>query len=118
MFHAGMYNMSTYDVDFNLFIAAAHLNLLPVIRDMIDPIFKQNGPQFRSEAFGNPYSAAAAQDNDEVLRLMLERVLSFPSSKTVDFEFQRVKALSVAARCGHLKTVDMLLEETWPPLAI
>jgi hypothetical protein len=118
MFKEREHDMSNYDVDKNLFVAAAHLNLLPVVRDLIDVVPQQNGLQFWSAAFGNPYVAAAAQDNHEVLRFMLERVSSFPSSKNVDLELLRVVALSVAAQCGHLQTVDMLLDDIWPPFTM
>jgi hypothetical protein len=118
MFNEQEYDMSNYDVDKNMFVAAAYLNLLPVVRDLIDLVSQRNGLQIWSAAFGNPYVAAAAQDNHEVLRFMLERVSSFPSSKDVDLELLSVKALSVAAQCGHLKTVDMLLDDIWPLFTI
>jgi hypothetical protein len=114
------YVLSNYDVEKNLFVAAAHLNLFPVVRDMIDRMIQQHGlpDGLWSPTFGSPYVAAAAQDNYEVLQFMLERVSSSPSSKDGDFEVLRMKALSVAGQCGHLKTVDMLLDDIWPPLPI
>jgi hypothetical protein len=100
-----------------LFVAAAYLNILPVVREMIDPLFERHGTQFTSIAFGCPYVAAARGNSPEVLRFLLEKFPTNPSRKIPHFNEVRKRCLSVAGQCGHLETVDMLLDDTLPTFA-
>ena len=70
--------MSNYDLETSLPIAATHLNLLPIVRDAVDPLLERRDAtiwRFRGTAFGDPYLVATQQNNHQILEFLLRKKL-------------------------------------------
>jgi hypothetical protein len=99
----------------DLFVAAAHLNLKPVIQALIDPLFIPSGGEIYSSVFGSPYIAAAKQNNSEILDLLLTKRSTCPPTPNSNLAETAFHCLTtrVTSRQGNLDVVKLLLSDKW-----
>jgi hypothetical protein len=114
---------SRYSTEKNLFLAAVYLNMVPIVKGMIDSIFEGSRHPFMqpkdlwSSVFGCPFVVAAKYNRHEILQILLDKVAADPSLKDHLLDLKE-QTLVWAAVNGHLETVDLLLSDRWTPFTI
>ncbi|KAF2395524.1 hypothetical protein EJ06DRAFT_585853 [Trichodelitschia bisporula] len=101
--------MAPYPPELKVLVAAAYLNLLPVVRECSSLAPGGLG------AWGEAYNAAAKGGSTEALNLLLADPALKRYSTGCPWVFNALgtSALEYAAQHGHLSTVNMLLGDTW-----
>jgi hypothetical protein len=133
---------SAYYLENDVFTAAVYLNLLSVVETMADSIIdrlsyleitsleyasrpfeirrvelNRRGEEKMLSLFEDPFHTAAKYNRAKILELLLDRMAS---SEVLRYKLLLLKesCLVVAARAGHLETVDLLLNDRWAPFVI
>jgi hypothetical protein len=114
IFHAEEYELQYWqssDPELILFTAALNLNLMSIVQDLIDRLFKRYGSKLPGCLFGNPYIRAAEKNKWEILELLFKKASVSPTLLPSWLNHELLNCLISASASDSLETVNWILDD-------